>query len=292
MKKTTSIILSLLIFVLSGLTALAATSQGKAYFSGQTEVSANSTITVTFTVSQVEKMTNASGTVTFDSKYLTFVKSSSAMSNPWVVQVVNTGAGLNFSAADNTRKSFRSGDVGLFSLTFNVKDLPKGTKIPLVCKSIKITDNISTVISDFTYYLTIPLPVPSPKPSPQPPAPSAQPSASSGASAVTSDASSPAIPGIDSSSPEVSSVPESSSSQGFMEPESIEPISEEPDSASSEAPPESSEEAVVQSGIITSVEPKPLLSTIRWGPLVIVAVFGILLFVFGSITGFMLRKKK
>ena len=151
MKKTVSIVLSLVICFVFMLPITVSAASTSASLTGPGTVRAGDTITLSFNLNG-SGIFGASGTLSYDSSQVTLSGTTQKIGSPWAVEF----NGNNFVAYDNNLTNPINGNKTLFTVTFKVKNVAAGTNIKISYPGVTASDgsadaNVGTV----TYSKTV-----------------------------------------------------------------------------------------------------------------------------------------
>lgn len=151
MKKTVSIVLSLVICFVFMLPITVSAASTSASLTGPGTVRAGDTITLSFNLNG-SGIFGASGTLSYDSSQVTLSGTTQKIGSPWAVEF----NGNNFVAYDNNLTNPINGNKTLFTVTFKVKNVAAGTNIKISYTGVTASDgsadaNVGTV----TYSKTV-----------------------------------------------------------------------------------------------------------------------------------------
>ncbi|MBR3593864.1 MAG: cadherin-like beta sandwich domain-containing protein [Clostridia bacterium] len=155
MKKIISILTVLVLCFALMIPMTVSAASASASLTGPGTVRAGDTITLNFNLNG-SGIFGASGTLSYDSSQVTFVKSTQKIASPWAVEF----NGNNFVAYDNNLSNPIKGNKTLFTVTFKVKSVAVGSNIKISYTGVKASDgsadaNVGTV----TYSATVAAPM-------------------------------------------------------------------------------------------------------------------------------------
>ncbi len=145
MKKIISIVTVLVLSFALLLPISVSAAGASATLIGPAAVHAGDTITLTLNLNG-SGLFGASGTLSYDASQVTLTDTKQTIASPWMVEF----NGNNFVTYDNNLSNPIKGNASLFTLTFKVKNVAKGTKIKISCTELVASDgtadaNIGTV---------------------------------------------------------------------------------------------------------------------------------------------------
>lgn len=151
MKKTVSIVLSLVICFVFMLPITVSAASASASLTGPGTVRVGDTITLSFNLNG-SGIFGASGTLSYDSSQVTLSGTTQKIGSPWAVEF----NGNNFVAYDNDLTNPISGSKTLFTVTFKVKSVAAGTNIKISYTGVTTSDgSADTNVGTVTYSKTV-----------------------------------------------------------------------------------------------------------------------------------------
>lgn len=145
MKKISAIVTTLALCLMMILPMTVSAASASASLTGPGTVRAGDSITLTFKLNG-NKLSGASGTLSYDSSQLQLTGTKQKIAAPWAVEF----NGNNFVAYDNNLSNPINGGKDLFTVSFKVKNVAPGTAIKVSYTDVKASDgsadaNVGTV---------------------------------------------------------------------------------------------------------------------------------------------------